>query len=159
MEIFASYYGSVTLDPARYKELGPLLRFLRQTAQSLDESEALQVVAYDPDSGKFRIDMEGVLDAQTHKKVVAVLQAMGRYAKGVGSFTVEQDDRSFTIWIGAEHDVRRTKVGIYLQAAVHLLKKARDLSDTPEEIQRIIDEMEMMEEIRYGKEFSLLPPL
>ncbi|SHF71845.1 hypothetical protein SAMN02745206_02532 [Desulfacinum infernum DSM 9756] len=159
MEIFASYYGSVLLDPSRNKELVPFIRFLRQTAQSLDESDSLQVVDFEEHSGKFRIDMEGVLDSQTHKKVVAVLQALGRFAKGVGSFTVEQDDRSYTIWIGTEHDVRRTKVGIYLQAAVQLLKKARDLADSPQDVQKIIEDLEALEEAQYGKGFSLLPPL
>ncbi|SMC16667.1 hypothetical protein SAMN02746041_00135 [Desulfacinum hydrothermale DSM 13146] len=159
MEVFASYYGSVLLDPSRGKELGPLLRFLRQTAQSLDESDSLQVVEFEEPTGKFRIDMEGVLESQTHKKVVAVLQALGRFAKGVGSFTVEHDDRSYTIWIGTEHDVRRTKVGIYLQAALQLLKKARDLSDSPKEVQQIIEDLEALEETQHGKDFNLLPPL
>ncbi|MEJ5347282.1 MAG: hypothetical protein WHS46_01145 [Desulfosoma sp.] len=159
MEVYASYYGSVILDPSRDKELGPPLRFLKETARSLDESEGAPVVDFDPHTGKFRIDMEGVLDAQTHKKVVGVLQALGRFAKGVGSFTVEQDEKSFTIWIGADHEVRRTKAGIYLQAAIHLLQKARDLADDPAEIRQVLEQLEKMDLVRYGREFRLLPPL
>lgn len=159
MEVYASYYGSVILDPSRDKELGPPLRFLKETARSLEESDALPVVEFDPHTGKFRIDMEGVLDAQTHKKVVGVLQALGRFAKGVGNFTVEQDDKSFTIWIGADYEVRRTKAGIYLQAAIHLLQKARDLVDDPTEIQHAIEQLENVDHVRYGREFHLLPPL
>lgn len=159
MEVYASYYGSVILDPASDKELGPSLRFLKATAGSLDESDAVPVVDFDPHTGKFRIDMEGVLDAQTHKKVVGILQALGRFAKGVGSFTVEQDDKSFTIWIGADHEVRRTKAGIYLQAAIQLLQKARNLVDDPTDIQQILDQLEKVDLVRYGREFRLLPPL
>lgn len=157
MEIYASYYGSVILDPSRDKELGPPLRFLKETARSLEESDALPVVDFDPYTGKFRIDMEGVVDAQTHKKVVGVLQALGRFAKGVGNFTVEQDDKSFTIWIGADYEVRRIKAGIYLQAAVHLLQKARDLVDDPAEIQNAIEQLERMDYIQHAQEFRLLP--
>ncbi|ROR02958.1 hypothetical protein [Desulfosoma caldarium] len=159
MEVYASYYGSVLLDPTKDKDLGPPLRFLKETARSLDESDVAPVVDFDPHTGKFRIDMEGVLEAQTHKKVVGVLQALGRFAKGVGSFTVEQDDKSFTIWIGADDEVRRTKAGIYLQAAVHLLQKARNLVENPSEIEQLLEQLENMDLVRYGREFKLLPPL
>ena len=157
MEVYASYYGSVILDPSRDKELGPPLRFLKETARSLEESDAVPVVEFDPYTGKFRIDMEGVVDAQTHKKVVGVLQALGRFAKGVGNFTVEQDDKSFTIWIGADYEVRRIKAGIYLRAAIHLLQKARDLVDDPTEIQNAIEQLGKMDQIQEAQEFRLLP--
>jgi hypothetical protein len=50
-------------------------------------------------------------------------------------------------------------VGIYLQAAAQLLKKARDLADSPQDVQKIIEDLEALEEAQYGKGFSLLPPL
>ncbi len=79
MEVYASYYGSVILDPSRDKELGPPLRFLKETARSLEESDALPV---EVQTGiRFH---HNPADAKHHQDVAAILYAANRLVHSIG---------------------------------------------------------------------------
>jgi len=159
MDVFVSYYGSVLLDPSKAAEIQRFVDLLREEAKALADEDAHQTVAYDASSGKLHIDLEGITVAKTHNRIVKILRGLGRYAQGVGSFTIEYDEESYTIWIGAENEVRRTKVGIYLQATVQLLKKAAAMADNPEPVHRLIEAIESLEEMSFARDLNLLPPL